>query len=61
MVDCLLEEKGERLENFLKSHENINWIRNIEKKQYQKARSYLKNMMMESNITSRKAVSVINR
>uniref|UniRef100_A0A1I7RQW8 Nuclear pore complex protein Nup133 n=1 Tax=Bursaphelenchus xylophilus TaxID=6326 RepID=A0A1I7RQW8_BURXY len=54
MVEYLLEEKGERLENFLRSHENINWIRNIEKKQYRKARNFLKNMMMETENASKK-------
>ncbi|CAD5229053.1 unnamed protein product [Bursaphelenchus okinawaensis] len=55
MVEYLLEEKGERLETFLRSHQNINWIRNIEKKQYQKARKFLKNMMLETEVAPQKA------
>lgn len=34
MIKYLLEERGERLDSFLCSHEDINWIRNVERREY---------------------------
>uniref|UniRef100_A0A914EPN9 Nucleoporin Nup133/Nup155-like C-terminal domain-containing protein n=1 Tax=Acrobeloides nanus TaxID=290746 RepID=A0A914EPN9_9BILA len=54
MVSHLLEEKGGRVENFLSSYENINWIKNISNGEYDKARDILKAMSYESIDASKK-------
>lgn len=55
MFEYLLEERGERLDDFLSHHENIGWIRNIESSHYSKARSILKNLVYEAKTVDKKA------
>lgn len=55
MFEYLLEERGERLDDFLSHHENIGWIRNIESSHYTKAREVLKNLVYEAKTAEKKA------
>ncbi|KAH7717352.1 CRE-NPP-15 protein [Aphelenchoides avenae] len=55
MIKYLLEERGERVDNFLCSHEDINWIRNVERREYKQASAILKNMAFEAKDATKKA------
>lgn len=55
MFEYLLEERGERVDDFLSHHENIGWIRNVESHRYEKARAILKNLVYEAKTAEKKA------
>ena len=55
MVDYLLEERGERLDNFLAHHEDIAWIRLIEEGKFTEARQTLKHLVSEATNNETKA------
>uniref|UniRef100_A0A7E4ZXC3 Nucleoporin_C domain-containing protein n=1 Tax=Panagrellus redivivus TaxID=6233 RepID=A0A7E4ZXC3_PANRE len=42
LITDLLEQRGDRVEHFLSKHHEINWIRNVEKKEYGNAKTTLK-------------------
>lgn len=56
MVNNLLAEKGDRVETFLASHENIQWIRNVENGEYGKALRILKSMSSQETDPKKKLV-----
>ncbi|KAI1730644.1 nuclear pore complex protein 15 [Ditylenchus destructor] len=58
MVNYLLAEKGSRLNDYLSAHENINWIKNIEKGEYKKARKTLKAMAYEAKDPTKQLVEL---
>jgi hypothetical protein len=56
MVNDLLVEKGSRVEDFLASHKNIQWIKKIEKGEYKMALEILKAMSSEEPDSRKKLV-----
>uniref|UniRef100_A0A0N4ZFL6 Nucleoporin_C domain-containing protein n=1 Tax=Parastrongyloides trichosuri TaxID=131310 RepID=A0A0N4ZFL6_PARTI len=49
MIHELLEEKGENVDNYLKSHDQINWMRYAENKEYGKAAKSLRNAAIQKS------------
>lgn len=56
LITDLLEQQGDRVEDFLAKHDEINWIRNIERREYTKAKETLQSIAYSAPNASRKKV-----
>uniref|UniRef100_A0AC35F1W0 Nucleoporin Nup133/Nup155-like C-terminal domain-containing protein n=1 Tax=Panagrolaimus sp. PS1159 TaxID=55785 RepID=A0AC35F1W0_9BILA len=54
LINDLLEQQGDRVEDFLSKHDEINWIRNIERREYDKAKETLQSIAYSAPNASRK-------
>uniref|UniRef100_A0A914ZFZ9 Uncharacterized protein n=1 Tax=Panagrolaimus superbus TaxID=310955 RepID=A0A914ZFZ9_9BILA len=54
LINDLLEQQGDRVEDFLSKHDEINWIRNIERREYSKAKETLRSIAYSAPNAERK-------